>query len=144
MPTSRCKTRRRGAQVANFRKVVITAIAEVDNGLTTYDAECRRLDDLQQAIDQAQQALHLATQRDDRGIIDYLNVLDAERPLYQLQDEQAISENTAVNDFVDVCQSLGGGWEGFAPPPVCSRPRSRPSSRWSATRPAIRIGPFTR
>lgn len=110
------------AQVANFRKVVLDAIAEVDNGLTTYDAERRRLDDLQQAVDQAQQALSLATQRYNRGIIDYLNVLDAERSLYELQDEQAMSENTAVNDFVDVCQGLGGGWEGFPPPPPLKAP----------------------
>jgi NodT family efflux transporter outer membrane factor (OMF) lipoprotein len=110
------------AQVANFRKVVLTAIAEVDNGLTTYDAERRRLGNLEGAIIEAQRALDLATQRYNRGIIDYLNVLDAERSLYELQDEQAMSENTAVNDFVDVCQGLGGGWEGFAPPPPLKAP----------------------
>jgi outer membrane protein TolC len=66
--------------------------------------------------------LDLATQRYNRGIIDYLNVLDAERSLYALQDEEALSENFAVADFVNVCQSLGGGWEGFPPPPPLKKP----------------------
>ncbi len=88
------------AQAANFQKVVLTAIAEVDNNLTTYDGERRRLESLGRAIGDAQRALDLATQRYDRGIIDYLNVLDAQRSLFNLQDQQAVSENFAVSDFV--------------------------------------------
>lgn len=110
------------AQMANFRKVVLNAIDEVDNGLTLYDAEQRRLEDLVGAVAAARQALKLATERYERGIIDYLNVLDAQRSLYTLQDEEAVSENTAIADFVDVCQSLGGGWEGFPPPPPLKAP----------------------
>jgi NodT family efflux transporter outer membrane factor (OMF) lipoprotein len=110
------------AQAVDFKKVVLSAIAEVDNGLTTYDAERRRLDSLGRAIADAQRALDLATQRYDRGIIDYLNVLDAQRSLFTLQDQQAVSENLAVSDFVDVCQSLGGGWEGFPPPKPLNSP----------------------
>jgi outer membrane protein TolC len=110
------------AQAANFKKVVLTAIAEVDNGLTTYDGERRRLESLGRAIADAQRALDLATQRYDRGIIDYLNVLDAQRSLFNLLDQEAVSENYAVSDFVNVCQSLGGGWEGFPPPKPLKAP----------------------
>lgn len=110
------------AQVANFQKVVLTAIAEVDNNLTSYDAERRRLENLGRAVNAAQHALDLANERYERGIIDFLNVLDAERSLYALQDQQAVSEDAAVSDFVDVCQSLGGGWQGWAPPPALKQP----------------------
>ncbi len=110
------------AQAAHFKQVVLRAIADVDNGLTTYDGERRRLDNLARAVAAAQRSLDLATQRYDRGIIDYLNVLDAERSLYALQDQQAVSENAAVADFVTVCQSLGGGWQGFPPPPPLKGP----------------------
>jgi NodT family efflux transporter outer membrane factor (OMF) lipoprotein len=110
------------AQAANFQKVLFTAIEEVDNGLTTYDAERRRLDNLGRAVVDAQRAVDLATQRYDRGIIDYLNVLDAQRSLYMLRDQQSLSENAAVSDYIDVCQSLGGGWEGFPPPPPLKAP----------------------
>jgi NodT family efflux transporter outer membrane factor (OMF) lipoprotein len=110
------------AQAANFQKVVLNAVAEVDNDLTKYDGERRRLVSLGRAIVNAQRALDLATQRYDRGIIDYLNVLDAERSLFTLLDQQAVSENYAVADFVDICQSLGGGWEGFPPPAPLKAP----------------------
>jgi len=110
------------AQAANFQKVVLGAIAEVDNGLTNYDAQRQRLENLSRAVADARRALNLASQRYERGIIDYLNVLDAQRSLYTLQDEEAVSENSAVGDFVEVCQSLGGGWEGFPPPPPLKAP----------------------
>lgn len=110
------------AQAERFRKVVLEAVGQVDNSLTVYDAERRRLGSLERAVAVAQRALDLATQRYDRGIIDYLNVLDAQRALFMLQDEHAASADQALADFVDVCQSLGGGWEGFAPPPPLKRP----------------------
>jgi len=110
------------AQVASFRKVVLTAVAQVDNDLTTFQAESQRLASLGRAVVNAQRALDLATERYNRGIIDYLNVLDAQRALFALQDQQAVSEDLAVADFVNVCQSLGGGWEGFPPPHPLHRP----------------------
>ena len=110
------------AQASHFQQVVLRAIADVDNGLTTYDSQRQRLENLARAVGAAQRSLDLATQRYDRGIIDYLNVLDAERSLYALQDQQAVSEDAAVSEFVGVCQSLGGGWEGFPPPPPLKGP----------------------
>jgi NodT family efflux transporter outer membrane factor (OMF) lipoprotein len=109
-------------QVANYRKLILAAIQQVDDSLTNYDAERSRLGSLTRAVAAAQRALELATERYNRGIINYLNVVDAERELYNLQDQFAVSENTAVADFVDICQSLGGGWQGFAPPPPLRQP----------------------
>lgn len=109
-------------QVANYRKIILTAIQQVDDSLTNYDAERARLGNLTRAVAAAQRALQLATQRYERGIINYLNVVDAERELYILQDQFAVSENASIADFVDICQSLGGGWQGFAPPPPLHQP----------------------
>jgi NodT family efflux transporter outer membrane factor (OMF) lipoprotein len=108
--------------VANYQKTLLTAIEQVDDSLTEYSAQRSRLEALGRAVAAAQRAVDLANQRYERGIIDYLNVLDAQRSLYTLQDQQAISENAAITDFVSVCQNLGGGWEGFAPPPPLAAP----------------------
>ena len=40
---------------------------------------------------------------------DFLNVLDAERQLFELQDQYATAQANVVRDFVSVYKSLGGG-----------------------------------
>jgi NodT family efflux transporter outer membrane factor (OMF) lipoprotein len=103
--------------VLSYRRTIIAAVQDVDNALTNYDAERSRLADLNRAVDAGKQALDLATKRYDRGLTDFLNVLDAQRQLFDLQDQYALSEDQTVTQFIAVCKSLGGGWEGFAPPP---------------------------
>jgi NodT family efflux transporter outer membrane factor (OMF) lipoprotein len=109
-------------QLTHYRQTILTAIEQVDNALTGYEADRHRLDHLDRAVAAAKRAYDLANRRYKLGIIDYLNVLDAERELFALQDERATSEEAAVGDFVTVCQSLGGGWQGFAPPPPLAAP----------------------
>ena len=109
-------------RLADYRKTVLVAVQQVDNALTGYDADRGRLAALARAVAAAQRALDLANQRYDRGIIDYLNVIDSQRQLFTLQDEYATSEQAAVSDFVGVCQNLGGGWQGFPPPPPLRQP----------------------
>jgi NodT family efflux transporter outer membrane factor (OMF) lipoprotein len=108
----------------NYRKTVINAVREVDDALQNYDAERARLQSLSRGLTAAQRAYTLAKQRYNRGIIDFLNVLDAERQLFLLQDELALSQEQTTTQFVALCKALGGGWEGFAqpPPPPSLRP----------------------
>ncbi len=107
-----------------YRKTVVAAVEEVDNGLSGYEAQRSRLNDLSRAVDAAQLAVTLATERYDRGLTDFLNVLDAQRQLYDLQDQYALSEDQTVTQFIAVCKALGGGWEGcpLPPPPRAPRP----------------------
>ena len=109
-------------QLASYRRTILSAVQQVDNALTGYDADRGRLAALDRAVAAAQRSLDLATQRYDRGIIDYLNVIDSQRQLFALQDQYAVGEQAAVGDFVTVCQNLGGGWQGFPPPPPLHQP----------------------
>ena len=110
------------ARVASYRKTILLAVLDVENDLSTYDAERSRLSDLHDAVDAADRAFKTAGLRYERGLTDYLNVVEAERELFSLQDQLAISDNASVSDFIGVCQSLGGGWEGFAPPAPLKTP----------------------
>jgi NodT family efflux transporter outer membrane factor (OMF) lipoprotein len=106
-----------------YRKSVINAVQEVDSALQSYDAQRTRLSDLAGAQTAAERSLTLANGRYERGIIDFLNVLDAQRQLFILKDQYALSEDQTVTQFIAVCKALGGGWEGFAPPPAPRGPR---------------------
>ncbi len=109
-------------QLASYRGTILAAVQQVDDALTGYDADRGRSAALGRAVAAAQRSFDLATQRYDRGIIDYLNVIDSQRQLFALQDQYAQSQRAAVSDFVGVCQNLGGGWQGFPPPPPLRRP----------------------
>jgi outer membrane protein TolC len=46
--------------------------------------------------------------------VNFLDVLDARRSLYQSDDELALSDQTVSLDLIALYKALGGGWE--APP----------------------------
>lgn len=109
--------------VLGYRRAILAAVQEVDDALTDYDAERTRLQSLDHAVDAGRRALDLANKRYDRGLADFLNVLDAQRQLFELEDQYALSEEEAVTQFIAVCKALGGGWEGSAPTPAPESPQ---------------------
>ena len=60
-----------------------------------------------------QRAVDLATERYNRGLTDFLNVVDAERQLYDLQEEYAAAQVAQGEQFVRLYKSLGGGWQNY-------------------------------
>ncbi len=104
--------RTRGA-LLNYRKTVQLAIQEVDDSLGRFVAEQDRFGRLQAAVASSDQAVRLAMVRYDRGLIDLLNVLDAQRQLYELQDQAAASQEDLIVDWVALNKALGRGWENI-------------------------------
>ncbi len=103
-----------------YQKTVITAVQEVDDALSNYSAEQNRLFQLGHAVEASKRAETLATSRYNNGLTDFLNVLDAQRQLYDLEDQYAVAQSGVIFQFVALYKALGGGWEGYeapAPPP---------------------------
>jgi hypothetical protein len=65
----------------------------------------------------------LASERYDRGLTDFLNVLDAQRELYALENQYARAQQTAADDFAALYKALGGGWEKYQAIPPIRQPR---------------------
>jgi NodT family efflux transporter outer membrane factor (OMF) lipoprotein len=99
-----------------YQRTVLNAWHEVDNALTAYDAEQRRLRDLGQAVNDNRRALSLAQARYTQGLIDFLQVLDAERNLLAAQQQLTESTTTVSTNLVALYKALGGGWENDFPP----------------------------
>jgi NodT family efflux transporter outer membrane factor (OMF) lipoprotein len=107
------------ASLMNYRKTILNAVREVDTAADAYSAEQDRLKNLGDAVIAAQRAVDLATQRYNRGLTDFLNVVDAERQFYDLQEQYASAQVTQGEQFVQLYKSLGGGWQGYqAVPPI--------------------------
>ena len=71
----------------------------------------------------SRRAVELAQKRYDRGLTDFLNVLDAERQLYDLQDQYAVAQADVVVQFIALYKGLGGGWESYQKIPPIRKPQ---------------------
>ncbi len=97
----------------NYKQTVLNAFREVDTAIDAYAAQQDRLRHLADALAAARRAVTLATERFDRGLIDSLNVIDAERQEYQIEQEYVSAQESAAAQFVTLYKSLGGGWEDY-------------------------------
>ncbi|HMA48145.1 MAG TPA: TolC family protein, partial [Magnetospirillaceae bacterium] len=104
-------------QLEIYRRSILTAVREVDSSVEAFSAQQDSVANLADALTQAQRAVTLATERYNRGLTDYLNVVDAERRLYALEAQLVVAQQDAAENFVALFRSLGGGWEGFQDTP---------------------------
>jgi outer membrane protein TolC len=106
-------------QLVTYRMTVINAVQDADEAIARYSANLERVRDLTAAISASQRAVELARQRYDRGLSDFLNVIDAERQDYALEDEYTSAQQSAEEAFVYLFRALGGGWESYQDiPPI--------------------------
>ncbi len=94
----------------NYLQTILNAFQEVDSALVTCEMNQKLVTENEKQVKILGEYYHLAVLRYNEGEVDYLNVLDAERLLFdaQLQLAQAQADNfTAV---VELYKALGGGW----------------------------------
>jgi outer membrane protein TolC len=109
--------------LVNYRKTILTAVQQVDTSLDAYEAQQARLEKLGAAMTAAQRAVDLANARYDRGLTDFLNVVDAERQFYDLQEQYAEAQVDQGEQFVQLYKNLGGGWQNYQTVPGIRRPQ---------------------
>ncbi|MBC7771739.1 MAG: efflux transporter outer membrane subunit [Pyrinomonadaceae bacterium] len=105
------QTARQEQLLAAYEKTVLVAFEEVENSLVAYSRELVRRGFLKTGTDAATRAVELATERYARGLTGFQDVLDAQRQLFALQDDLALSERSVTASVVSLYKALGGGWE---------------------------------
>ncbi len=99
------------AALANYEKTVLTSLEETENALVSFGREQTRRDFLRESERASETAATLARQRYENGVADFLSVLDAERVLFEAQDQLAQSQTRTGTGLVAIYKALGGGWE---------------------------------
>jgi NodT family efflux transporter outer membrane factor (OMF) lipoprotein len=118
--------------VENYRKFVLAALADVETTLAAAARGAEQEALQQQVLDQARRALQLAEVRYRGGADDLLSVLDAQRTLFQAEDQLAQLRLARLQAAVSLFKALGGGWSGSAtaratePDPFAPVPRVFP------------------
>src|SRR5258708_620254 len=109
--------------LVNYKQTVLRAVQEVDNAMSGYSAQQDRLRNLGEALAASQRAVSLASQRYDRGLTDFLNVVDAERQQYDLEEQYASAQVAVGEQFIALYKGLGGGWEQYQSIPPIRQPQ---------------------
>jgi len=98
-------SRAQAAEAAlNYRKTVLGALQEVEDGLSALHQDARRTTALERTLTADERAFEVQMNAYRHGVISYISVLTV-----QLQAVQARQQST---DLVKLYKALGGGWQG--------------------------------
>jgi multidrug efflux system outer membrane protein len=98
------------AALARYQGAVLNALGDTEGSLISYGRSQSRRQALQLAAAASDKAADLARQRFQGGLIDFLEVLDAERTALSAELLLSQSRTDAATSLVAVYKSLGAGW----------------------------------
>jgi NodT family efflux transporter outer membrane factor (OMF) lipoprotein len=105
-------SRAQAAEAAlQYRKTVLNALQEVEDGLTNLSEDASRTNSLQESVQANQKALDVNTDAYRHGLATYITVLTVQIQLVQAQQQLAQAALTQSTDMVKLYKALGGGWE---------------------------------
>ncbi len=102
---------RKAELAASYQKTVLTSFGEVEDALSSADANARRDASLAVAATEARRAYDLSQASYKAGASDFTSVLDAQRSWLSARDSQAQARLAQYNAAVNLFIALGGGWK---------------------------------
>jgi len=98
-----------------YEDAIVRALEDVENALVSLRDQRLRAEALRSAAASADAALGHAQSLYDRGQIDLLPLLDAQRTRLSVRVNANDSNTQLLLDTVDLFKALGGGWQAFEP-----------------------------
>ncbi|HEY9027211.1 MAG TPA: efflux transporter outer membrane subunit [Burkholderiaceae bacterium] len=99
------------ASVASYRRTVLVAMQEVEDGITGVAALDRAVTQAQRAADSSQRVLDMAQARYEGGVSTYLDVITAQQTLLSAQLQAAQLAGQRQLAATALVKALGGGWQ---------------------------------
>jgi len=93
-----------------YISVLQNAFREVEDSLVALQTLRRERAARRRQVAAAQNAARLSQARYDGGVVDYLEVLDSDRTLFDAELEESSIRRQALIAFVTLYKALGGGW----------------------------------
>jgi multidrug efflux system outer membrane protein len=101
------------AALAAYEGAVLGALEDTEGALISYGRSQTRRDALQVAAAASDKAAELAQKRFEGGLIDFLEVLDAERTALSAELLLSQSRTDSATSLIAVYKALGAGWGGL-------------------------------
>lgn len=98
--------------LANYRQTLLVALREVEDALLDLKGLAKSRSALEAALKSANDTKKLSQERFDKGLTNYLDVVDSDRTV--LQTRLALSQIEAQQriSVASLAKALGGGWSG--------------------------------
>ena len=94
----------------SYEQSILIALREVEDSLVGYRKSGDRRASEEQRVTAERQVLDLAELRYRGGVADYLEVLDAQRSLFEAELDASQTVRDQLVSLVQLYRSLGGGW----------------------------------
>jgi NodT family efflux transporter outer membrane factor (OMF) lipoprotein len=94
----------------SYQSTVLNAFKEVEDALVAQLQEQQRGIELEKSVAAQTMVLTLASERYRKGLSSYLEVLAAQRGIYQAQKDSLDGQAKQSLSLVALCKALGGGW----------------------------------
>ncbi|MEN8757005.1 MAG: efflux transporter outer membrane subunit [Desulfobacterales bacterium] len=93
-----------------YENTVLTAFREVEDALVEIETYARQIASVGNQLKAAKNANMLSNERYDKGYSSYLEVLETERSLFNVQLQYSDLKQQYLNSYVNLYKALGGGW----------------------------------
>ena len=100
-------TARQKQLAAQYQKTVLTAFQEVEDALAALKSNNEQAVLSSESVKESQNAYDIAKARLDPGAVDYLNLLETQRALYQAEDNQISIMQGQFASFIQLRKALG-------------------------------------
>ncbi len=94
----------------SYQQTILQAFREVADLLVSLQSRAEQLARQREQLTAAQTAVTLATVRYRKGLVNYLDVLDAQRSALTAETQVVLTERARLTDMVSLFKALGGGW----------------------------------
>jgi multidrug efflux system outer membrane protein len=94
-----------------YQQTVLNALEEAESAIVSFTQDLKTCKEIRVASDRYQYVVGLSAQRNAKGLISLLNVLDAERQLNESQQSVLDCDTSTLLDLIVLYKALGGGWE---------------------------------
>ena len=99
-----------------YQKAIQEAFREVDDSLINQDRTREQLLAQRRQVEALQQYASIARLRYDNGYTSFIEVLDAERSLFNVQLQYVQTQQVQFQAMISLYLAMGGGWQAAVPP----------------------------
>jgi len=103
--------------LADYAKSLLNAFSEVESALLTRREQLERRKKILEFLAEARATQQVAQSRYMKGLVNYINVLDAQQTRFQAEQNLVAADLDLLTNRVNLYRALGGGWGDPGPVP---------------------------